>query len=114
MNNLMIGRFAKNIGENNSISQKNVKAILSKLSAKDLRTLFRELKKESLKNTVTITASEKMSQEIKKDISRMFQNKTMLFKEDKTIGAGIRIKTYDMIYDLSLSGKIKRIAENLE
>ncbi len=114
MNNLIIGRFAKNIGENNSISQKNMKTILSKLSAKDLRTLFRELKKESLKNTVTITASEKMSQEMKKEISKMFQNKTILFKEDKTIGAGIRIKTYDMIYDLSLSGKIKRIAENLE
>lgn len=114
MNNLFIGKFAKQIGKHNSISQSDAKTILNNLSAIDLKILFRELKNESLKNTVTITSSEKIPLNMRKEISQMFQNKALSFKEDPTIGAGIRIKTYDMIYDLSLSGKIKRIAENLE
>lgn len=113
MNNTLITKLAKAVGTSGELSKDHAKTIINNLKSKELNLLKRALKKESLKNTILVLSAEKLTNSEQKEINRMFVGKRVIFHEDFTIGAGIKIKTYDMIYDLSLNGEIKRLAESL-
>lgn len=114
MNNANISQFAKVIAGNNRISDKDADIVLKKLSIGNLRTLLKSLKTEENKKTVIVLTREKLTENEKKQITSFFSDKRVFFEEDASVGAGMKIKSYDMIYDLSLGGVISRLAENLE
>ncbi len=114
MINVSLKKVAAKIAEDNTLSEKDAQKIINNLSLKELKVLASLLKTEDEKNTIEIVSSDELSKETKKVLLQKFNNMRIKEKVDKNLGAGIKIKAYDMIYDLTLKGSIGQIVENVE
>lgn len=114
MSKLNLKKAANNIGEENSISSQNAEYIIDKLSLKDLKQFLSLLKNAELKNKVVAMSSEKLTDTIRTMLSNKFQKKHIRETVDSSMGAGIKVKAYDMIYDLTVLGRLKQIALKIE
>lgn len=88
--------------------------MLAKLSLKDLKKFLHFLKNELIKSRVEVASSDKLPQETQIALSKKFKGKHMVQKVDQNLGAGMLVKTYDMIFDLTVMGNVKQIAQKIE
>lgn len=107
-------KLAASISENDTISGKNSQKILENLTLNELKKLTVYLKNEEEKNTLEVIASDSLSKELKIELLKRFRGMRIKETLDKNLGAGIKIKAYDMIYDLTLKGSIDNIVEKIE
>lgn len=114
MAKLSLKKIAKTIAEENTISSKNASFIMKELSLKDLKNLLSFLKHEALKNNIETISSDKLPVSIKDMLSKKFTGKHITETVDATLGAGMKVKAYDMIYDLTVMGHLKQIALKIE
>lgn len=114
MAGLSLKKVATSISEENNISEKNADKILESLSVKELKNLASFLKSENEKSTVEVTSSDSLSYESKQLLEKKFKGMRIQENIDKNMGAGILVKAYDMIYDLSLKGSINQIVQKIE
>lgn len=114
MNDYRLNEFAGNICMENSISYENAKKIMAGLSEKELKKLLEKLKKNRDKITVTVISADTLAGIQKKTIVENFEGAQVHFETDSAIGAGIKIKTYDMIYDLTVKGRVEKLTHEIE
>ncbi len=114
MATINLRKLAASISENNSVSDKNSQKILENLNLSELKELAAFLRNEEEKNTLEVVSSDNLSQESKKELLKHFSGMRIKENLDKNLGAGIKIKAYDMIYDLTLKGSIDSIVEKIE
>lgn len=114
MNNSIIYQFAEEICRKNSISEENVKKIFASLDKKELKLLARALKTKFSRKVLSITSAEELTQKEKNDLQSKFLNMHIKYLQDKNMGAGIKLQAFDMLYDLSLKGRINGLANKLE
>jgi len=114
MTDIKLRQLAQYLAGLNKIRKSDAKFILSKLNPKDLRTLFSYLKDEIQKNTLELTVSDKPSSPLLKELQERFQVENINISEDPSLGSGMRIKNYDMIYDLTVKSQIKYLVSEVE
>ena len=113
MTNYLIKNFAENVVKE-KIGKKEAVKILSLLDMESLRKLLYALLLEQEKNSVEVTLADEPDTKLKKSIHAKFPNANIGINSDKNIGAGIKLKHYDMIYDLTVRSKLENLIKNLE
>src|SRR3989344_4993652 len=99
---------------NRKILRRDALKILSLLSISELRTLLRELRLADEKNTLDATLSDEPSPALKKKLADKFPDSKLTINVDKKIGAGIKVRKFDMIYDFTVKSKLENIVGKLE
>src|SRR3989344_1398598 len=72
------------------------------------------LQKKRKKESVRVISSQKLSDKAKKSIRAKLKDRTVFFEQDKSLGAGLKIILDDSIIDLTFSGYITRVLEQLK
>ena len=114
MNDIKLRQLAQYLVSSSKIKKVDTRLILSKLSPRDLRILFSYLNDEIQKDTLELTVSDKPSSILLRELQDRFQVQNINVFEDPTIGGGMKVKKYDMIYDLSVKSQIEHIVSNIE
>ncbi len=114
MTNIKLRQLAQYLAKSNKIKKSDTRFILSKLDPKDLRILLSCLKDEVQKNTLELTISDKLSSTLLKKLQDMFQVNNINVYEDASLGAGMKVKQYDMIYDLSVKSQVEFVVSEIE
>lgn len=91
------------------IDEGKIKKIFPILKRDELKAYLRELKEILDKNTVyvTIPSNDKLTQDAKRIFSKTFPGKNIKVAVDPSLISGVRIKNYDMIYELSLRAQLE-------
>lgn len=94
---------------NNSIAE----YVLKKLTKKELKFFLRALKKKHMEGNVTIKYDGNLSETIKREFDKMFENKRITYIKDEKIGGGIEVVDNDMIVNYSVAGIINNRLESI-
>lgn len=86
---------------------KRVAKILSRQDLKEYIKILRELEK-SKQVTVFVPRLYK-SKEIEKKISDSFPGKKIIFQQDPSLMAGLRVENNDLVYELSLNNTLENL-----
>jgi hypothetical protein len=113
MTNYLINNLASTLSKG-KINKKEGGKILSLLDPSDLRKLLYRMRLEDEKNTVDVILSDDPNHEVKKSLLTNFPGANLRININKNIGAGVMIKHYDMIYDLTVKAKLENLVRNLE
>lgn len=98
----------------NSLDEKSVKKISSKLNRKDLKEYIKMLKMLEKKKIVTVSLpTNAVDKQMQKNLIEIFKGKKIIFKIDKNLIAGIKIVDFDNVYDFSLNNKLDNIIANI-
>ena len=109
-----IKKLAKLTLEQNSTQKRVMDYVLSNLPRRQLVVYLRYLKMLIEENTVHIISKENISENLKKELTKRFAGKKVLFEEDKNIGDGIIAKINDTIIDLSLPSYVTEAIDELK
>jgi F0F1-type ATP synthase, delta subunit (mitochondrial oligomycin sensitivity protein) len=115
MKRTQIKELAETIAYYNKLSDKDADWLLKNLTRQELK-LFIRLLTQSLKDRkVSAVFAGEITAADKKRISSLFPDKEIDFlRDDKNIGAGIRLEYGDFIMDYSVSGIVARIINGLK
>lgn len=97
-----------------TIKKSEYSRIIKVLSAKELKLLVKYLIEGKVKNTVYITTSDALSKKDKTAFEQMFKEKNVVLETDPKIGLGVKVKDYDMEYDLTLDSSLRNIVRKVE
>lgn len=114
MTNNLLHELGKAIVEKGTISEVHAKKILSLLGKNDLKKLMDYIRTEELKKTAFVTIADETNKKTLFALQEVFPKTKLVVAEDKKIGAGVKVQIYDMIYDLTVKSKMKRIVDELE
>lgn len=112
MTNYIYKKLAESIA-NEKVSKKDALKILSLLSISELRTLLRELKLAEEKNILEATLADELDPALKKKLVDKFPDSKLTINVDRKIGAGIKVRKFDMIYDFTVKSKLENIVNKL-
>lgn len=91
----------------NSLDLVRVNRIVRNLTIKELKLFIKLLKNYEKSKTVTIFLSDILGKnEITKHMRKIYPDKNIIIKEDKSIIGGIRIIDNDTIYDANIKNSI--------
>lgn len=94
----------------NNLSKNIVNKIVKLLSRLELKQYIKAIKNIENNKTITIITSDiKNITNIEKDVEKLFLNKKIIVKEDKSIISGIRIINKDTIYDFNLKNNLENL-----
>lgn len=88
-----------------------VNKIAGLLARKDLKTYIKVLKSYEKENTVIISLPFLYND--KKIFDKMFKGKKIIYKEDSTLMAGVRIVNNDIVYEYDLKNTLEDIATHI-
>ncbi|MEK7451093.1 MAG: hypothetical protein AAB662_04110 [Patescibacteria group bacterium] len=88
-----------------------VNKIAGLLARKDLKTYIKTLKSYEKKNTVIINLPFLYND--KKIFAKMFKGKKIIYKEDPSLIAGVRIINNDIVYEHDLKNTLEDIATHI-
>ena len=110
MNKSLIKLLAKKSIKNNRFDAVMIKKIASLLKRSDLKTYLKELKDLREKNTVylSIPSNGILEEEAKKFFAKNFSGKQIEVTLDPSLIGGIRVRNYDMIYEISLKDELEK------
>ena len=97
-----------------SLDKKIVDIIAQKLTRKDLKAYIHEIHSEENKKYVTITSVNLLKSQEKKDFQEMFPGKELVYQTDTTLIAGVKVRTHDTEYELSINNIINSISQHLK
>ncbi len=89
------------------VDEKIARYVLEKLNKKELKLFLRRFKKISNEKSVTVKYEGKLTDEIKKNLETMFENRIINYEQDKSLGGGIMIIDNDMIVNYTIDGLIE-------
>lgn len=102
---LVIASYTKN-----NLDGKLANKIANKLTRNELKTYIKLVKSSEQAKTVTLITSKLTDTvNLKKEMSKLFPQKNIQLKEDKSLIAGIKIVDNDLIYE----SNVKNTLENL-
>ncbi len=110
MNFKIIKKMANLSYTNNLLDGKKVDKIVKQLSQKDLKMYIKSLKNIENKNTVTIVVPNLLKNStLLNEVKKLFANKKIILKEDRSLIAGLQLIDNDTIYDFNLKNNIKQM-----
>jgi len=97
------------------VDEIKVKKLYPLLKREELKAYLRELKELVDKNTVYITlpSDEELSNDARKIFSKNFPGKNVKVSLDPSLIGGVRIKNYDMIYELSIRDQLEEALKSI-
>ena len=96
------------------LDAKIVSTVAGKLSRKDLKAYIYELRTEENKKYVTITSVNLLKSQEKKEFQEMFPGKELVYETDPDLIAGVKVRTHDTEYELSINNIINSITSHLK
>lgn len=112
MNNKQIRLLVKASYTNNSLDEKKVERIVKLLTRAELKAYVRALRLEEKKHKVYIALpSKSVYNTTRRDLENLYKGKEIIFEEDPSLLLGIRVLDEDMLYELSLSDRINKLAQ---
>lgn len=95
---------------NNNLDSTRVNRIAKRLTRQELKLYIKLLKNYEKSKTVTLLVSSiSGSNDIVKQIKKIYADKNISVKEDKSLIAGIRIIDNDTIYDANIKNSLNEI-----
>jgi len=113
MNKVELVRIARTVVARGKIDKAIAGELISKLTRKDLAHFARILARLVNERTVKVISQEPLSVDLKKEIEKKFEEKDVVFLQEK-IGDGIKIIINDTIIDLTIGSFINSTIENLK
>lgn len=113
MKRIRIEELAHSVAESGGISDGGVKWMLNNLSRKDLKLFLKLLKRKLGEGKVTASFAGNISGEDEKRIKSLFPGKSVEFRRDDGLGAGLKLEYGDFVLDYSVSGIVKRILNGI-
>ncbi len=101
---LVIASYTKNY-----LDEKKVAKIATYLSKSKLREYIKALRAFERQNTVVVTLTDANEKTVVEDFSKLFKDKKIVIKEDKSLIAGVKIEDFDDVYEFNLKEKINNI-----
>lgn len=92
----------------NKLDEKKVIKIAKLLSKTQLREYIKAIKAFEKQNTVVVTTADKNDGLIK-EFSKIFKDKKIVIRKDKSLLAGVKIEDFDDVYEFNLKNKIDNI-----
>lgn len=99
---------------NGKINDKIAQYILKNLSKKELKEYVKILKYKVEANRVMISSASVLNSSEKVEMTKLFSDYSVEFKEDTQIGGGMKVTIGDTIIDLSVKNYIQTILTNLK
>ena len=96
------------------LDKKIVDLIAGKLSRKELKVYIHEIYNEENKKYVTITSVNVLKSQEKKEFQELFPGKELLYHTDPSLIAGVKVRTHDTEYELSINNIINSISSHLK
>ena len=96
------------------LDAKIVNLVAHKLNRKDLKAYIYELRNEENKKYVTITSVNVLKSQDKKEFEEMFPGKEIVYQTDPTLIAGVKVRTHDTEYELSIDNIISSLTNHLK
>lgn len=114
MEKQQIKQLALSILEDGEVSEKNFDWLMNNLSRNDMK-LFLSYFNAAFKNkNVVVYYAGTPSDTVKTKISKMFPGKKIVYvRDDKEIGAGVRIEFGDYILDYTVTNMIIKIMKGI-
>lgn len=99
------------VTQKGSIKKSEFMRLKKLMSSQELKLLMKYLQEGVAKNTVYVTIADELSKKNKDELTKIFEGKKIISRVDKSIGAGVKVQHYDMIYDLSITSNMKRLVK---
>ena len=113
MNKKKIQALALKSYTGKTLDSKKVKLVASMLTRKDLKKFISQLKNEENKRTVTVTLPAKSIMETS-IFSKMFPGKTIVYKTDPNLIAGLKIVDNDKVFEFNLRGTLNDLTSHIK
>ncbi|MBI2025880.1 MAG: hypothetical protein HYT06_00700 [Candidatus Levybacteria bacterium] len=94
---------------NKTLDEKKVARVAKLLSKEQLREYIKALKAFEKQNTVVITLADTNDKKAYKDFAKLFKDKKIIIRQDKSLLAGIKIEDFDNVYEFNLKNKVDNI-----
>ena len=114
MEKQQIKQLALSILEDGEVSEKSYSWILNNLSKEELKLFIGYFNAAFKDKNVVVRYAGTPSDTVKAKISKMFPDKNLVYmRDDKEIGAGIRIEFGDYILDYTVTNMIVKIMKGI-
>ena len=115
MDRKTVKKLAHKSFNGDSLDDVRVKKLYPLLKRRELKAYLRELKELIDRNTVYITLSsdDELSSEARRIFSKTFPGKNIKVNLDPSLLGGVRIRDYDMIYELSLRDQLEEALKSV-
>ena len=115
MKKQQIKQFAQAIVSEGEISENVSKWLLNNLTKAEMKLFLKYLSAEIKEFTVIAKYAGEPSDEVKNKIRQMFRDKNIVYiRDDKEIGAGIKLEFGDYILDYTVSAMIVKIMKGIK
>ena len=114
MKKQQIKQLALSIIQNGEITDEVSKWIFDNLTKNEIKSLLSYMVSCIKNNTVIVRYAGQASDTVKNKIQKMFPDKTIVYnRDDKEVGAGIKLEFGDYILDYTLSNMVAKIMKNI-
>ncbi len=98
----------------NQLDEKKVKKIVKFLSRQELREYIKILKELEKGKQITVVVPHLYKEkDIEKQLSGVFAGKKIVFKQDQSLLAGLRVENNDLVYELSLKDTLENLKSHI-
>ena len=99
---------------NGQLNEKKVKKIANFLSRQNLKEYIKILRElEKAKQVIVFVPRLYKNRDIEKQLSNVFGGKKIVFKEDSSLIAGLRVEDNDLTYELSLENTLENLKTHI-
>jgi F0F1-type ATP synthase delta subunit len=111
-----IKKLAEHSFSNGKFDGKILTLVSSKLKKKDLKIYIKALRNIREKRIVKVYIPNMgiLTESFRSSLKKFFNNKELLFIEDKSLIAGIRIIDYDIVYELNLKDSLENMIRHVQ
>ena len=105
-----IKKLAEASFTNKNLDIKKINRITKLLNRNELKTYIKAIKNYQNSTTITLITSKLTEKNnLLKLVSRLFPNKAIVIKEDKSLIGGIKIVDNDMIYESNIKNNLENL-----
>lgn len=97
-----------------TLDENKVLSITESLKRSELKAFIKEIKKIERKRTVIVATPYVPSETEQRSLTDLFPGKNLEFLADSSMLAGLKIINDDLITDINLKEKLKKISDYLE
>jgi len=113
MNTKTIKNLASASYTRNSLDLKKINRITKHLTKVELKQFIKELKIIENKKKVHVFLANPASLAVKKQLKKLYPGKDVIFKEDKTLIAGIKIIDSDLVLEQNIKNNFNKIVNHI-
>jgi F0F1-type ATP synthase delta subunit len=103
----------KSYDDKGNLQEKIVDTIGGQLNRADLKKYLNAIKAQESKKYVTITSAKSLSRKSQEELASLFPDKKIVYVTDPSLLAGIKIRTNDTEYEMSINSNINALMNNL-